>query len=67
MQLRPGTRGLTVLLALMTNESGAGFRDIFLRTFTLDQHLASLAEAFLHIGPENPTAEPAAAVRTSSS
>ncbi|MCX6893451.1 MAG: glycosyltransferase family 4 protein [Verrucomicrobia bacterium] len=56
-----------VMLALMTNESGAGFRDIFLRTFTLDQHLASLAEAFLHIGPENPAAEPAAAVRTSSS
>jgi glycosyltransferase involved in cell wall biosynthesis len=37
-----------VMLALMTSESGEGFRDIFLRTFTLERHLQGLAEAFLH-------------------
>ncbi len=33
------------LVALMTSETGEGFREIFLRSFTLQQHLSSLAEA----------------------
>ena len=33
------------LLTLMTRETGEGFRDIFLRSFTLERHLTSLAEA----------------------
>jgi glycosyltransferase involved in cell wall biosynthesis len=37
------------LLALATGETGEGFRDIFLRNFTLERHLASLAEAFLQL------------------
>jgi glycosyltransferase involved in cell wall biosynthesis len=55
-----------VMIALLTNESGEGFRDIFLRTFTLNQHLAGLAEAFLHSGPDTPTTAPAAAFGTPS-
>lgn len=35
------------LLALMTGESGEGFRDIFLRRFTMERHLSGLAEAFI--------------------
>lgn len=34
------------LLALMTTETGEGFRDIFLRQFTLERHLSGLAGAF---------------------
>jgi glycosyltransferase involved in cell wall biosynthesis len=37
------------LLALMTVETGAGFRDIFLLSFTLERHLAGLAEAFTQL------------------
>jgi glycosyltransferase involved in cell wall biosynthesis len=35
-----------VMLDLVTRESGEGFRDIFLRSFTLERHLQELAEAF---------------------
>jgi glycosyltransferase involved in cell wall biosynthesis len=55
-----------VLLALMVGESGEGFRDIFLRTFTLERHLAGLAEAFLHSAPVGPAAVPVAALGASS-
>ena len=34
------------LLSLLTSESSEGFRDIFLRNFTLDSYLSVLAEAF---------------------
>jgi glycosyltransferase involved in cell wall biosynthesis len=52
-----------VMLALMTSESGEGFRDIFLRAFTLERHLHGLAEAFLHTETHAPpvTATAAAA------
>jgi len=50
------------LLAVMTCETGEGFRDIFLRNFTLERHLASLAEAFRQLEPSQPTTVPAAAV-----
>ena len=56
-----------VLLALMTNESGEGFRDIFLRTFTLERHLSSLADAFLSCEPDNPPALAATALGASPS
>jgi glycosyltransferase involved in cell wall biosynthesis len=36
------------ILKLITTETGEGFRDIFLRDFTLERHLAGLAEAFHH-------------------
>ncbi len=49
------------LLALMTIETGEGFRDIFLRTFTLERHLSSLAEAFAQIEVSRPAAVPTAA------
>jgi hypothetical protein len=35
-----------VMPALMTGEAGDGFREIFLRQFTLDRHLSGLADAF---------------------
>jgi len=35
-----------VMPALMTGEAGDGFRDIFLRNFTLERYLTGLAEAF---------------------
>ncbi len=36
-----------VMLDLLTRESGEGFREIFLRHFTLERYLAELADAFL--------------------
>ena len=44
------------LLALMTIEIGAEFRDIFLRDFTLERHLAGLAKAFTQLESEPLTA-----------
>ena len=35
-----------VMPALMTGEAGDGFREIFLRDYTLERHLAGLAQAF---------------------
>ena len=50
------------LLALMTVETGEGFRDIFLRSFTLERHLSGLAEAFTQVEAPRPATVPAAAV-----
>ena len=47
------------ILKLITTETGEGFRDIFLRDFTLERHLAGLAEAFHHAA--DPGAGPAPA------
>jgi glycosyltransferase involved in cell wall biosynthesis len=47
-----------VLPALMTGEAGNGLRDIFLRGFTLERHLAGLAEAFTQIDQAPPATEP---------
>jgi len=49
------------LLALMTVETGEGFRDIFLNSFTLERHLAGLAEAFTQLKSASPAAVAAAA------
>jgi glycosyltransferase involved in cell wall biosynthesis len=35
-----------VLPALMAGEAGDGFRELFLRDYTLDRHLSALADAF---------------------
>lgn len=37
----------TAILALMGAENGEGFREAFLRGFTLERHLSGLSEAFL--------------------
>jgi glycosyltransferase involved in cell wall biosynthesis len=37
------------LLALATVETGEGFRDAFLRSYTLERHLAGLSEAFTQV------------------
>ena len=50
------------LLALMTVETGEEFRDIFLRNFTLERHLAGLAEALAQVEPPQTATAPAAAV-----
>jgi glycosyltransferase involved in cell wall biosynthesis len=50
------------LLALMTIETGEGFRDIFLRGFTLERHLSCLAEAFAQVEAPRPAIIPSAAV-----
>jgi len=34
------------LIELLSRETGEGFRDIFLRNFTLERHISGLAEAF---------------------
>jgi glycosyltransferase involved in cell wall biosynthesis len=49
------------LLALMAIENGEGFRDIFLRAFTLERHLASLSEAFTQVEALRPATAPTAA------
>jgi glycosyltransferase involved in cell wall biosynthesis len=46
-----------VLPALVTGEAGHSFRQIFLRNFTLSQHLSFLAEAFHDV--ENSKHQPA--------
>ena len=51
------------LLALIPSESGEGFRDIFLRTFTLDHHLACLAEAIHRVERGDQTAPAQTPVR----
>ncbi len=50
------------LLALMSVKTGEGFRDIFPRSFTLERHLADLAQAFARVEPPQPDAVSAAAV-----
>jgi glycosyltransferase involved in cell wall biosynthesis len=52
------------LLALMTVETGEQFRDIFLRSFTLERHLAGLAEAFWQVEPPTPATATAATARS---
>src|SRR5215471_1236945 len=51
-----------VMPALMTGEAGDGFREIFLRNYTLERHLAGLADAFLQLEKPQQDAVPAAAV-----
>ena len=46
-----------VIPDLVTSEAGDGFRDMFLRTFTLQRHLSELAQALYQLeksGPEAP-------------
>lgn len=52
------------MLAIMTVEPGEEFRDIFLRSFTLERHLAGLAEAFWQVEPPSPATATAAAARS---
>jgi glycosyltransferase involved in cell wall biosynthesis len=49
------------LLTMMTVETGAEFRDIFLRSFTLERHLTALAEAFAQLESTPSTAVAVAA------
>src|SRR2546427_5016759 len=46
VDIRAPEQVANVMPALMTGEAGDGFRDIFLRTYTLKHHLKALAEAF---------------------
>ena len=46
------------LVKLCTRETGEGFRNIFLREFTLERHLASLVEAFRSVDETQPSALP---------
>jgi glycosyltransferase involved in cell wall biosynthesis len=49
------------LLMLMKVETGVEFRDIFLRSFTLERHLAGLAEALTQVESAPSTAVATAA------
>ncbi len=44
------------IVTLLSRESGEGFREIFLRNFTIERHLSGLAEAFRKL--EQPGATP---------
>jgi glycosyltransferase involved in cell wall biosynthesis len=55
------------LLVSITGETAEAFREIFLRQFNLEQHLASLAEAFHSVEAANDTAPAAPAMALSSS
>jgi glycosyltransferase involved in cell wall biosynthesis len=48
-----------VMPALMTGEAGDGFRDIFLRHYMLERHLAALADAFKSIETQSSESVPA--------
>lgn len=43
-----------VMPALMAGEAGDGFREIFLRNFTLERYLTGLADAFVQIEHQQP-------------
>ena len=47
------------LLSLLTSENSEGFRDIFLRNFTLNSYLSGLAEAFRKVEETSLVLEPA--------
>ena len=49
------------MLALVTVETGEGFRDIFLRNYSLGRHLSNLAEALTQAERSPTTAVAAAA------
>jgi len=49
------------IIKLMNCETGSDFRAAFLRSFTLERHLAGLAEAFGHCDSARPGALPATA------
>ncbi len=51
------------LLVLAAVRTGEGFRDIFLRSFTLERHLSGLAEAFKQAERSQSAGAPAAAVK----
>jgi glycosyltransferase involved in cell wall biosynthesis len=50
------------MLSLMTVETGEEFRAVFLRNFTLERHLAGLAEAIAQVEPPQPASTTATAV-----
>ena len=47
------------LISLMQNDTGEGFREIFLRNFTLEGHLTGLAQALRHLEELPAAAAPA--------
>ena len=62
VDIRSPEQVASVLLSLMTSETGEGFRNIFLRAFTLERHLSGLADAFLRSGPPGTAAAPSPAL-----
>jgi glycosyltransferase involved in cell wall biosynthesis len=50
------------LLVVLASESGEAFREVFLRHFTLERHLSSLAEAFVQLEETGPVPRPAPAM-----
>ena len=54
-----------VMPALMTGEAGDGFREIFVRNYTLERHLSGLADAFKQLEQAQPASLPAPAVSAS--
>jgi glycosyltransferase involved in cell wall biosynthesis len=64
VDIRSPEQVANVMPALMTGEAGDGFREIFLRNFTLERHLAGLADAFTQLEQAHPAALPAAALGT---
>jgi len=59
VDIRSPEQVANVMPALMTGEAGDGFRSIFLRDFTLERHLAALAQAFLQLEQTAPFVAPA--------
>jgi len=53
---------VNAMTALMIGEVGEGFRESFLRSFTLDRHLSGLAEAFKQLEQAEQEAVPAKTV-----
>src|SRR5437660_7451055 len=53
-----------VMPALMTGEAGDGFRETFLRNYTLERHLQGLAEAFKVLEKPLPAAFPEGAAKS---
>jgi len=49
VEIRSPDQIARALIALLPNETGEGFRDLFLRDFTLQRHLTGLAEAFKQV------------------
>jgi glycosyltransferase involved in cell wall biosynthesis len=54
VDIRSPEQVANVMPALMTGEAGDGFREIFLRHYTIEKYLSGLAEAFKRIDSASP-------------
>jgi glycosyltransferase involved in cell wall biosynthesis len=58
VEIRSPEQIARALLELLPSETGEGFREIFVRNFTLERHLSGLADAFHKVANPGISPEP---------